>query len=332
MVEGIAAGDAAELAANSWSLYGLLVPPAAQNDVARARHLVIVPTGTLYDLPWEMLVTRKPTTAAPRYLVESLPIAYAASASLLALVRRSESSHRVRGRPLLAFARPAYANPPGHPTTTGTSNDEPFPDLPGSIVEAERVRDALGAPPESVVTAGAASRDTIIKLNRSGQLETYRYVLFATHAVLPNDIPGLDQAALVLADADRNRGTGFLTMSDVFELSLGADFVALSACNTGRRAHEASEGIGGLTRAFLFTGTPAISVALWKVDDAVEARLSPAFFRRMRAGDSPADALRAAKLDLIRDASPRLRHPFSWAPTVIFGDGFFASSRRVRAT
>ena len=42
----------------------------------------------------------------------------------------------------------------------------------------------------------------------------------------------------------------------------------------------------------------------------------------MRAGSvSPAEALRQAKLALLQAPEARFRHPYSWGPSVIFGDG-----------
>jgi CHAT domain-containing protein len=123
--------------------------------------------------------------------------------------------------------------------------------------------------------------------------------------------------------AHPERGDGLLTMADVFGLSLDADFVALSACNTGVAATDSGgEGISGLTRAFLFAGTPAISVTLWEVYDEAAPQITPAFFAGMHVGSmSSAEALRRAKLALLQSPEARFRHPYSWGPSVIFGDG-----------
>jgi CHAT domain-containing protein len=136
--------------------------------------------------------------------------------------------------------------------------------------------------------------------------------------VLPNEVSGVQQPALVLAHPERD---GFLTMGDVLGLSLDADFVALSACNTGAGAAASGEGVSGMTRAFIYAGTPAISVTLWDVDDRAAPQITPAFFAGMDAGMPPADALRHAKLTQLASPSALLRHPYAWGPAVIFGDG-----------
>jgi CHAT domain-containing protein len=143
--------------------------------------------------------------------------------------------------------------------------------------------------------------------------------LFATHAVLPDEVEGLVQPALVLAHPER--GDGFVTMSDVLGLTLDADVVSLSACNTGRGTLTHGDGVRGLTQAFMFAGTPVVTVTLWQLSDAAAAESTPAFYAGLKAGKSPAAALRDAKLALLHGDDALLRYPFFWAPTVVFGDG-----------
>ena len=336
-----AAQDLPGFATDSHTLYGELLPQSVRSFVTRAKSISIVPSGALYDLPWEILVTQTPSHAGgrPHYLLEEHAISYIPSASLLGVVRAAGSARREAADPLLALARPTIGNSvvavAGSGTDTyaseqtramraivGDSTQDlvaAFPDLPGSQVEAEDVRSVLAAPASSILTGDDASRAKVFALNKAGQLKDYRYLLFATHAVLPDQIRGLTQPALVLAHPEN--GDGFLTMADIYGLTLDADFVTLSACNTGAGPHTAGEGISGLTRAFLFAGTPAMSVTLWEVDDRVAPRLTPAFFSNLRAGYSPAESLRRAKLALINDRDARFAHPFSWASTIVFGDG-----------
>ena len=343
-IERSAAADLPGYAADSHALYQMLVPPAAVAALARARSVVVVPSGSLFRVAFETLVVDDPATA-PHYLIQDVALSYIPSASLLALVRNAYARAPAGRNPLLAFANPAFgaAPPPGASDTArgvsyadlqlqavrstfndGTavsSSDAVFPALPGTQVEADAVRTALGATPASLFDGDAATRARLFELNADQVLKTYQYVLFATHAVLPGDIKGLTQPAIVLAHPER--GDGLLTMADVFGLSLDADFVMLSACNTGvETAATNGDGISGLTRAFLYAGTPAISVTLWEVDDAAAPQITPSFFEGMHArGLTPAESLRQAKLALLKSPEARFRHPYAWAPGVIFGDG-----------
>jgi tetratricopeptide (TPR) repeat protein/CHAT domain-containing protein len=325
-----AADDLPKFAADSNALYQQLVSSAVAPLIVNKR-LIIVPSESLYDVPWEALVTQF-TAAASRYLLEDHAISYIPSGSLLVLLRATKHEDRHRA-PLLAFANPTFGDAADTRLHGGTYADRQysalseavggrFPDLPGTAVEAAGVRDALSrslsAPVENVITGADATKARLFSLNAEHRLANYRYLLFATHAVLPHEITGVDQPALVLAHPDKD---GFVTMADVFGLSLDADFVALSACSTGKGARDPGEGISGLTRAFLYAGTPAISVTLWEVDDYAAPQITPPFFAAMSTGASPADALRQAKLGMLNSPHARFRHPFAWAPSVIFGDG-----------
>ena len=82
----------------------------------------------------------------------------------------------------------------------------------------------------------------------------------------------------------------------------------------------------GLTRAFMYAGTPAVGVTLWSVDSLASSEINIRLFRHLKDGKPVADALRQAKLDLLKEAEEdedleHFRHPFFWAPFVVFGDG-----------
>lgn len=167
-----------------------------------------------------------------------------------------------------------------------------------------------------------ASRSNILKLNEAQKLADYKYVVFSCHGVIPNATNGVKQPALVLSQPDPVGGTGFLTMADTFSLRFDADLVTLSACNTGRGQEVRGEGIIGLTRAFMYAGTPSISVTLWPVESMSEKRLSTGLYENLAAGLGRAEALRQIKLRMIHgEEDESYRYPFFWAPMVLFGDG-----------
>jgi CHAT domain-containing protein len=335
-----AARDLAGFDRDSYALYRSVMPPAVAVGVAAAKSIIVVQSGSLYQVPFGALVSRDPARTAGRahYLVEDAAISYAPSASLFAVVARSYAGRHAAAHPLLAFANPAFSQSSAprdlqldamrSALLRGSSGNAlpGFAPLPGTATEAEGVRKALDAPADSVVAGDAATRQRVRAMDAAGSLKTFRYVLFATHAIIPGRIAGLTQPAIVLAHPEQ--GDGFLTMADVFALSLNADFVALSACDTGVVANPRGDGISGLTRAFLYAGTPAVSVTLWQVDDAAAPRITPPFFAAMSAGQSAAEALRAAQTAMIGAREARYRHPFAWAPYVIFGDGDLAGAAR----
>ena len=75
----------------------------------------------------------------------------------------------------------------------------------------------------------------------------------------------------------------------------------------------------GLTRGFLYAGAPRVVVSLREVDDTAAPAFMQTFYAGIRYGSSPADALRAAKLQVLRGPAPLYAHPYYWAPFVEIG-------------
>ena len=134
-------------------------------------------------------------------------------------------------------------------------------------------------------------------------LARYRVVAFATHGLIPGDLDGLAEPALALS-APRpgaDDGDGLLTMSEILGLRLDADWVVLSACNTGAGAGAGAEAVTGLGRAFFYAWARALLASNWPVETTSARLLTTEVFRRQAAspGTSRAEALRQAMIALI---------------------------------
>ncbi len=79
------------------------------------------------------------------------------------------------------------------------------------------------------------------------------------------------------------------------------------------------EGVLGLTRAFLYAGTPSIVVSLWQVDDESTASLLINFYKFLDQGLEKHQALREAKLKLMNSKKGAFLDPFFWGPFVLNG-------------
>ena len=114
-------------------------------------------------------------------------------------------------------------------------------------------------------------------------------------------------------------GHGLLEFQEITQLSLSADLVTLSACDTANGKLEGEEGIDGLAEAFLLAGAKSVVGALWDVEDSATESLMKAFYSHLAQGQDKASALRQAKLDYLqRSASSS---PVYWAPFTLIGDG-----------
>jgi CHAT domain-containing protein/tetratricopeptide (TPR) repeat protein len=110
-------------------------------------------------------------------------------------------------------------------------------------------------------------------------------------------------------------GDGWLTVREAYELDLDGKLVTLSACETGASAVAPGDELIGLVRGFFSAGAPTLLVSMWTVDDDATADLMADVYASLRAGTSPASALREAQCR----ALSRHQHPFFWAPFALFG-------------
>ena len=110
---------------------------------------------------------------------------------------------------------------------------------------------------------------------------------------------------------------GLLTAEDVSGLDLLAtELVVLSACDTGLGEIRTGEGVFGLRRAFVLAGAKTLVMSLWKVPDRQTQMLMTLFYRRLKAGQPRAEALRDAQLRMKK----HFPHPYCWGAFICQGE------------
>lgn len=153
----------------------------------------------------------------------------------------------------------------------------------------------------------------------SGELSKYQHVLFATHGRLDSAHPESSSIVLSLVDRNGNPQDGYLRLREIYSLDLPAELVVLSGCQTALGSEIRGEGLIGLTRGFMYAGARRVVASLWRVDDEATAELIVRFYRGMlRDGKRPAEALRAAQMEMSEDE--RWRAPRYWAAFVLQGE------------
>jgi CHAT domain-containing protein/Tfp pilus assembly protein PilF len=153
----------------------------------------------------------------------------------------------------------------------------------------------------------------------SPELGKYRHILFATHGILNSKQPELSGLVLSRIDKKGQSLNGFLQLNDIFNLQLSADLVVLSACETGLGQQISGEGSIGLTRGFMYAGSPRVVVSLWKVSDDGTAELMKKFYTNiLQKKLTPAAALRAAQLAMSQDK--KYSDPYYWAGFTLQGE------------
>src|SRR5205085_3080196 len=197
----------------------------------------------------------------------------------------------------------------------GANGQISIPRLPFTRQEAERIL--------AVAPGGLNLKALDFRANRSiatsDELSKYRYVHFATHGYLDTSRAGLSAIVLSLIDEQGKPQDGFLRTHDIYNLKLPAELVVLSACETGLGKDVKGEGLEGLMRAFMYAGARRVIVSLWNVNDKATAELMQRLYAEMlRRGKTPAAALRAAQIEMLRSA--QWQSPYYWAAFVMQGE------------
>ncbi len=220
----------------------------------------------------------------------------------------------------------AEAIPAAPPVQQGVPMLTPLPDTRDEIL-------AIGT-----ALAANMQRDTFFgdRANRRNVIESdlkrRRIVAFATHGLVAGDLPGLDQPALALApQAGKGIEDGLLKLEDILKLSMDADLVVLSACNTAAADGSGAEAVSGLGRGFFYAGARSVLATHWPVE-TVSARelVTHLFVRYAKDGKmTRAKALQQAMLEVIDKgvaldgrgkAEFSYAHPAFWAPYALYGD------------
>ena len=308
--------------------------------------LNISAAGSLGALPLATLVTapgQDPRTAA--WLVREFAVVQTPGAAAFVTLRGRESA-QLPPKMFMGFGDPQFnvassAAPAGSTRAAGTARKlvgasrarsaasytvesgfryGDIPPLPETRDELVALAETLGADPKADLVLGAgATRKAVL----TATLADRRVVAFATHGLLPGEIPGLSKPALAMAATDNPADSPLLTLDDVLSLKLNARWVVLSACNTAGGERDGAA-MSGLVRGFFFAGARSVLATHWAVESEASRQLVSRIFAEY-AKDPRANrafSVRRAQLAMIDGTlgGGSYAHPFFWAPYALFGD------------
>lgn len=283
-------------------LYNLLIAPA-QQVLAGKTHVIIIPDGVLWNVPFQALRDRQ-----QRYLIESVAVSYAPSLTVLRETRRRPA---LASRTLLAMGKAEF----GAQAEPGSRPMGDFGPLPDAERQARSVADAYG-PGRSTIYLGDEAREDRFKV----EAPRHSILHLVSHGVLDEASPLYSH--LLLSPGGRgSTEDGLLEAWELLDLKLDAELVVLSACETGRGRIARGEGTVGTMWALFIAGARSTIVSQWKVEATSTTALMIAFHRGLAtSAGTKASLLRAATLSVMKD--PKYTHPFYWAPFVLVGDPY----------
>ncbi|MDI6890607.1 MAG: CHAT domain-containing protein [Thermodesulfovibrionales bacterium] len=262
----------------SQRLYQRLIKPV--EHLIDTRRLIIVPHGILHYLPFNAL------NSGSSYLIDKYSVSYLPSASVMKFLK-----HRKTQKKDIALI---FGNP----------------DLGDPRYDLKHAEEEVVEISKEFLQAKVLLRKDATETDFKKSANQFNYIHFATHGMFESDSP-LNSGLFLSKDAEND---GLLSVNELYSLSLNADLVTLSACETALGKINPGDDVVGLTRGFLYAGANSIVASLWKVDDMATSYLMTGFYSNLKKTNKR-DALRDAQLTIKK----QYEHPYFWAAFQLTG-------------
>jgi CHAT domain-containing protein/Tfp pilus assembly protein PilF len=274
-----------QYAATAEELYKKLILPVEKDIITHK--LIIIPHGGLHKLPFCSLSDGK------QCLIDKYSITVLPAASVAQYLEQKGSKDKNQ---FFALSNPATAYAP--PLMYAEAEVKAI----GKLFKEKQVYERAAA-------TKAAAIDNSVGAN---------ILHFACHGEF-NDMQPM-QSGLLLAPDPKGENDGVLQVHEIFGMNLsGANLVTLSACETALGKIQGGDDLVGLSRGFIYAGTPSLLATLWAVDDRATGELMESFYENwQKKGMSKPEALRQAQ-QLLRQ-KPEYSDPFYWAGFEMIGD------------
>lgn len=290
---------------NSEFLYSKLISPVY--EYIKNKRLVIIPSGHLGYLPFEILV--KPDSEycdlkynSLSYLMHEFPISYSYSTTLKFSEFFNNSSYL--NNPDILYMAPDYS------VNNNEDSNFKYKDLPFARKEVKSLQSVFGG---KQLLGERATKEQFLK-----RASSYDLIHLAMHTSINDTLPAMSK--LVFSPNTGSEDEIFLTTADIYQMDLRASLVTLSACNTGSGIYQRGEGIMSLARGFVYAGVPSVVMTLWEVQDKSGLQIMEKFYKNLSDGMTKDVALQKAKLEVLASSNMAKAYPFYWSAYIVTGD------------
>lgn len=288
----ISTSNFSEYTRSAHELYKDLIEPLELHQTT----LTIIPSGELFTLPFDALLSKSVDTNNVDYrlpyLLNDYVIHYYPSTYLLE--HQKESNYYYGLEPYLGIA-PNY-NESGHEN------------LPKSVEEVTEIAIQFSG----VTLVDSHATEQLFK----EKAKNFEILHIAAHATLNDENPMYSDIVFTQDSAE----DGHLFTYELYNMQLNADLAVLSACNTGSGKIHEGEGVAGLARGFQFAGVKNLMITLWKVPDFSSAKIITQVFEELFEKKGKAEALTSAKRKYVAQADALTANPLYWSGFVLIGD------------
>lgn len=294
--------------------------PTLEKFAGNSSYWIISPDAELNLVPFETLIYHE------KFLVQSKNLSYVPSLAVMNLMKNREiKNSNIDGRKdFFAMGDAIY---------TGSLDNQPkffnkllegdgdikkfdWKNLEGTAQELDKISVLFES--KDIFRREQATEKNLRKLNASGELAKYKYLLFAAHGIFIPQMPEYNSIVLSQQFNDANND-GYITVGEWFGYDLRSNLIYLSACESGLGGEQAGEGIIGLPYALTVAGNKDTVMTLWKVSDTSTAEFTFSFFEKIQRGHSEVSALNETKREFIKHNNPAYRNPKIWAPFLLYG-------------
>jgi CHAT domain-containing protein len=302
-------------------LYDRIIRPLGEG-ISDGQSVIVIADGALNYVPFAALRSGHGDPAS--YFIEQHDVAVAPAVWWL-MSHQSRASSATSSTRVLLLSDPIYSADDERLTAPASSaiamkpaeSMTNWPELaqgadlkrlPWTARETAMI--AALSPPALVdrLSGATATRARLLSVDWS----QYRIIHLASHAVVDASMPQLSALLLGAYDDRGQRVEQAVRAADLELLTLNADIVAFSACDTALGRDVAGEGSVGLAYTALARGAGAVIGSLWQAPDEMSAHVMTEFYRGILHNHlSPSGALGSAmRGELVRN--PRA-DPALWA-------------------
>ena len=273
--------------------YNMIIAPVADLVLDKSE-LIIVPDSILYKVPFAALKDE-----SGKYLSETFRIRIVPSLNTPKLIQDSPADYHSKTGALIVGESDVSE-------VLYKGRVERFCPLPCARREAEMIGRLLGA---QLLLGNQATKGAVLQSIHSVSL-----IHFAAHG-------NAERGEIALAPKCPINGIPreedyLLTMADISEVQLRVELVVLSCCHSASGQVRA-EGVIGIARAFLGSGTRSVLVASWALGDSTTEQLMSRFYEHLVRGESASESLHQAMKWMRSNGYPDVR---DWAPFMLIRD------------
>ncbi len=262
--------------------------------------LIIIPDEEIGWLPFDAFIKNKPGNGQTDYegldyLIKEYTFSYGYSSSLIFnKINNPDANAKV-----FAFS-PEYDNAGAN---TGSALFGAGIEI-SSIYKSFRGEKFAGKDATKANFISSLKKPVILHLamhSRSDSTNSkYSYLLFDSHNKVEKD--------------------GRLYNYEISLTRIASPMVVLSACNSGSGTLYVGEGLMSLARSFTLAGASSVIKTAWDINDDASASVMTHYYHYLSKGEPKNEAMRMAKLEYLKNATPEFTHPYYWAAYEVLGD------------